>query len=64
MEIDFLKKLEEIEWWHWSFEKIKENFSDQVAVKPVDNTSGIIVPQFKNKQGDDYLYMMVPVKNN
>ena len=45
-------------------EKIKENFSDQVAVKPVDNTSGIIVPQFKNKQGDDYLYMMVPVKNN
>ena len=45
-------------------EKIIQSFSDQVAVNPVDDTSGIIVPQFKDKQGSDYLYMMVPIKNN
>lgn len=45
-------------------ENIIRSFSDQVAVNPVDDTSGIIVPQFKDKQGQDYLYMMVPVKNN
>lgn len=25
---DVVKKLEEIKWWHWSFDKIKENFND------------------------------------
>lgn len=25
---DVIKKLECIEWWHWSYEKIKENFND------------------------------------
>ena len=40
---------------------IKDNFSDQVAVRPIDDTSGIIVPQFKDKNGEDYLYMMVPI---
>ena len=25
---DVVEKLEEIKWWNWSYEKIKENFND------------------------------------
>jgi hypothetical protein len=45
-------------------EKIKKSFSDEVAVKPADDISGVIVPQFKDKLNQEYLYMMVPVNGN
>ena len=43
--------------------KIKASFSDDVEVKSVDDNSGIIVPEFKEKKGDEYLFMLVPVNN-
>jgi hypothetical protein len=45
--------------------KIEQSFSDDVAVNSVDDTSGVIVPQFRDKQEEsDYLYMMVPLNKN
>jgi hypothetical protein len=44
-------------------QKIKESFSDEVVVQQTDNDSGIIIPIFKNGEGEKYLYMMVPIKN-
>ena len=41
--------------------KIKEAFSDEVKVEPKDETSGIITPIFKEREGQEYLYIMVPV---
>lgn len=43
--------------------KIKEAFSDEVRVEIKDETSGLIVPIFKEKEGEKYLYLMVPMKN-
>jgi len=44
--------------------KIKDAFSDEVSVKPAsDNASGVITPVFKKVKGDDYLYVLVPIKN-
>ena len=43
--------------------KIKEAFSDEVRVEIKDETSGFIVPIFKEKEGEKYLYLMVPMKN-
>lgn len=44
--------------------KIKDAFSDEVSVKPAnDNSSGVITPVFKKAKGDDYLYVLVPIKN-
>lgn len=43
-------------------EKIKASFSDEVRVSPEDKTSGIIVPIFREKEGQEYPYIMVPVK--
>jgi len=43
-------------------DKIKMNFSDEVAVKATDGISGVIIPEFKNKSGQPYIYMMVPAK--
>jgi len=43
--------------------KIKDSFSDDVLVKPdEDGTSGVITPVFKTKNGDDFLYVLVPFK--
>ena len=42
--------------------KIKESFSDEVKVEIKDETSGIITPVFKERKGDDYLYILVPLK--
>jgi len=42
-------------------QKIKSNFSDEVAIVPIDDESGIITPIFKERKGSDYLYMLVPV---
>lgn len=44
-------------------EKIKESFSDEVKVEIEDETSGFIIPIFREKEGEKYLYIMVPVKN-
>jgi hypothetical protein len=41
--------------------QIQQNFSDEVKVDIKDENSGIITPVFKNKAGDKYLYMMVPL---
>jgi len=43
-------------------EKIKESFSDEVRVEIEDEDSGIIVPIFKEREGDKYLYIIVPLK--
>jgi hypothetical protein len=45
-------------------EKIKESFSDEVTVRAHDASSGVIIPEFRDKKNDQYLYMMVPVNNN
>ena len=42
--------------------KIKESFSDEVKVEPVDKTSGIITPVFKEREGERYLYILVPIQ--
>jgi len=44
-------------------EKIKTSFSDEVNVELTDEGSGIITPIFKAREGEKYLYIMVPVKN-
>ncbi|MBZ9572969.1 hypothetical protein KJA17_02210 [Patescibacteria group bacterium] len=43
-------------------QKIKASFSDEVRVEPKDESSGIIVPIFREIEGEEYLYLMVPVK--
>jgi len=45
-------------------EKIKTAFSDEVRVEPKDDSSGIIVPIFRDREGDGYLYVLVPIKDN
>jgi hypothetical protein len=44
-------------------EKIKLSFSDEVKVKPSDKSSGIIIPVFREGEGGEYMYILVPVKN-
>lgn len=44
--------------------KIKSTFSDEVTVEPgSDGSDGVIKPVFKRSKGDDYLYVLVPIKN-
>ncbi len=40
---------------------IKDSFSDEVVISRADSTTGVITPVFKNSNGDEYLYVMVPV---
>lgn len=42
---------------------IKRTFSDEVAVNPDEDGSGVITPVFRETQGDDYLYVLVPIRN-
>ncbi len=43
---------------------LRNPFSDEVTIKPDSSgTSGVIVPVFKESNGDDFLYVMVPVKD-
>ena len=44
-------------------EKIKSSFSDEVRVEPKDQESGIIIPIFKEREGESYLYITVPIKS-
>lgn len=43
---------------------IKDSFSDEIIVKPDDEVgdSGIIQPVFRKGKGDEYIYIMVPAK--
>ncbi len=44
--------------------KIKDSFSDEVNVLPKeDGVSGVITPVFRKAANDDYLYVLVPIKN-
>ena len=43
--------------------KIKAAFSDEVEVKPKDKTSGVIIPIFREGKGEEYIYVLVPVKS-
>jgi hypothetical protein len=43
-------------------EKIELSFSDEVKIKPEDKNSGIITPVFQKSKGDDYLYLLIPMK--
>ncbi len=45
-------------------QKIRDSFSDEVEVKPdKSGTAGIITPVFRKVRGNDFVYVMVPVKN-
>lgn len=44
-------------------EKIKEAFSDEVRIEMADKTSGIIIPVFRERVGEKYMYLLVPIKN-
>lgn len=45
-------------------EKIRNSFSDQVAIHPDQSgTAGIITPVFRKTNGDDFVYVLVPVKD-
>lgn len=43
--------------------KIKKVFSDKVKIEPKDEISGMIIPVFKTKQQQKYLYILVPVRD-
>ncbi len=44
--------------------RIQKSFSDDVAVVPsADGESGVIKPVFRDSKSDDYLYVLVPLKN-
>lgn len=45
-------------------QKIRDSFSDEVEVKPDSSrTAGVITPVFRKVRGDDFVYVMVPIKN-
>lgn len=44
--------------------KIKEAFSDEVKVEIKDETSGIITPVFREREGEPYLYILVPIQQD
>ncbi len=42
---------------------IQNSFSDEVAVRPDQSgTSGVITPVFRKNSGEDFLYVLVPLK--
>jgi len=44
-------------------ERIRKSFSDDVAVLPdEDGTAGMIQPIFRDSEGDQYLYVLVPIE--
>ena len=44
-------------------EQIKQSFSDEVNITPYDEESGIITPVFRHRAGKDYLYILVPLRD-
>jgi hypothetical protein len=43
---------------------LEKSFSDDVEIEPTDDNSGVIVPVFREKKGDEYIYIFVPVKKD
>lgn len=44
--------------------RIKKTFSDEVSVSPDESgTSGVITPVFRSAEGEDYLYVLVPIQD-
>ena len=45
--------------------RIEASFSDEVTIRPDQSgTAGVITPVFKENKGDDYVYVLVPVKES
>lgn len=44
--------------------KIKSSFSDEVSIEAIDESTGIITPRFSEGEGDEYLYLMVPIRDD
>lgn len=44
--------------------KIERNFSDKVKIETKDESTGIIIPVFREREGDEYMYMLVPVEED
>ena len=43
--------------------RIRDSFSDVVEIKADQGgTTGVITPVFKKTNGDDFMYVLVPVK--
>ena len=43
--------------------RVRDSFSDQVEVYPDQSgTAGVVKPVFKETKGDDFVYVLVPVK--
>jgi len=46
-------------------QKIRNSFSDEVAIKPdSQGTAGVITPVFQTATGEDFVYVLVPVKED
>ncbi len=47
-------------------ESIQDSFADPVSISvdPTNPTTGIIIPDFKNTEGEAYRFLMVPVTKN
>ncbi len=47
-------------------EAVRDSFSDQVgvALDPENPDTGVIIPKFKNRDGEAYRFLMVPVKTD
>ena len=43
--------------------RIRDNFSDEIRVEIKDESSGLIIPIFREREGDKYMYMLVPIRN-
>jgi hypothetical protein len=43
--------------------QVKQSFSDEVYVYPEDEESGIITPVFRDRTGEEYLYILVPLQD-
>ena len=42
--------------------KIIENFSDEVLIETKDSLTGVIIPVFREREDDKYMYMLVPIE--
>ena len=48
-----------------TIEQIKNTFSDEVRIIPDESgESGIIQPIFRDKEGDEYIYVLVPIQED
>lgn len=43
--------------------QVQRSFSDEVHITPQDEETGIITPVFREKTGEDYFYILVPLQD-